>query len=234
MSLQCQARPRTSSPKREILCSFIPSRFNQTCPCVDQLPSVDSHTKAFGLRFRKPNTYTVQPIKFHLVLLRQMNDPSPAVTIKRLQTELANVSRSGALPPFLLRLSVKEEPDGAEDLTRWVAIMGGAAESAYEQGCWRLDVRVPAAYPLKPPEVRFSTRICHPNVDFKVRTNPTFLATRWIASHRQTCNQRPTLTGATFCDSRYSGCVIPIGPNEHALSKRASRLIWTAKWLSNL
>ena len=46
--------------------------------------------------------------------------------------------------------------------------MKGAPGSAYEEGVWKLDVRVPEGYPMKPPEVRFVTRCCHPNVGWKV------------------------------------------------------------------
>ena len=34
-------------------------------------------------------------------------------------------------------------------------------------GRWRLSVTLPPNYPLSPPNVKFITPICHPNVDFK-------------------------------------------------------------------
>jgi len=37
-------------------------------------------------------------------------------------------------------------------------------------GLWKLDIRIPDNYPLAPPEIRFVTPICHPNVNFKVRS----------------------------------------------------------------
>lgn len=39
-------------------------------------------------------------------------------------------------------------------------------------GLWKLDIRIPENYPLAPPEVRFVTPICHPNVHFKVTLIP--------------------------------------------------------------
>ena len=93
---------------------------------------------------------------------------------KRLQNELADIARN-PLPPFLLRLGLEDVydtdtgPDSDADVTRWTAVMRGAPGSAYEQGRWQLAVRAPEGYPMKPPAVRFITRICHPNVDFKVR-----------------------------------------------------------------
>ena len=34
-------------------------------------------------------------------------------------------------------------------------------------GQWNLGITVPSSYPNTPPEVRFSTPCCHPNVSFK-------------------------------------------------------------------
>lgn len=42
--------------------------------------------------------------------------------------------------------------------------MLGPADTPYEGGTYILDVKVPSAYPFKPPEVRFSTKIWHPNI----------------------------------------------------------------------
>jgi len=35
-------------------------------------------------------------------------------------------------------------------------------------GEWLLDISIPERYPYIPPEIRFITPICHPNVHFKV------------------------------------------------------------------
>lgn len=45
----------------------------------------------------------------------------------------------------------------------------GAAETPYEGGVFRLEVQVPREYPLKPPRVRFLTKIYHPNIDSQGR-----------------------------------------------------------------
>lgn len=34
-------------------------------------------------------------------------------------------------------------------------------------GEWKLNITVPSSYPNTPPEIHFSTPICHPNVSFK-------------------------------------------------------------------
>ena len=46
----------------------------------------------------------------------------------------------------------------------------GPTETCYENGTFKLDIRVPEHYPLVPPAVRFRTKIFHPNIHFKVRT----------------------------------------------------------------
>ena len=92
--------------------------------------------------------------------------------MKRLHAELAEVSKPGALPPFLLHLGPADGGDAPaeDDLTRWTCVMrGGEGSGSYAHGCWRLVVRVHDGYPMKPPGVRFVTPVCHPNVDFKVR-----------------------------------------------------------------
>ena len=55
----------------------------------------------------------------------------------------------------------------AESLFKWAATIAGPPDTPYEGGTFRLDVVVPANYPMAPPAVRFRTPICHPNVHFK-------------------------------------------------------------------
>ncbi|KKY17825.1 putative ubiquitin-conjugating enzyme [Diplodia seriata] len=58
-------------------------------------------------------------------------------------------------------------PVNDDELTHWQAVMRGAPGTPYENGRWLLDIRIPQTYPLAPPEVKFVTPICHPNVHFK-------------------------------------------------------------------
>lgn len=44
----------------------------------------------------------------------------------------------------------------------------GPSETPYEGGVFQLAFSVPEQYPLQPPQVRFLTKIFHPNVHFKV------------------------------------------------------------------
>lgn len=51
-------------------------------------------------------------------------------------------------------------------LTGW--FIQGPSETPYEGGVFQLAFSVPEQYPLQPPQVRFLTKIFHPNVHFKV------------------------------------------------------------------
>lgn len=77
---------------------------------------------------------------------------------KRLMKELDEV-RQNPDPLFTAG------PVGDDDLFHWQATLVGPDSSPYEGGCFCLDIRFPAEYPSRPPEVRFATRIFHPNVD---------------------------------------------------------------------
>lgn len=43
----------------------------------------------------------------------------------------------------------------------------GPVDTPYQEGVFQLAVNVPEQYPLVPPQVRFVTKIFHPNVHFK-------------------------------------------------------------------
>ncbi|EOD45533.1 putative ubiquitin-conjugating enzyme protein [Neofusicoccum parvum] len=58
-------------------------------------------------------------------------------------------------------------PVNDDELTHWTAVMRGVPGTAYENGRWLLDIRIPPTYPLAAPDVKFITPICHPNVHFK-------------------------------------------------------------------
>jgi len=58
-------------------------------------------------------------------------------------------------------------PVSDDELMHWAAVMKGVQGTAYEGGRWKLDIRIPSNYPLAPPEIKFITPICHPNVNFK-------------------------------------------------------------------
>jgi ubiquitin-conjugating enzyme E2 D/E len=51
------------------------------------------------------------------------------------------------------------------DLFNWTAVINGASETPYEGGKFKLNIRYPPNYPLKPPVITMATKIYHPNID---------------------------------------------------------------------
>ncbi|KAK4996664.1 Ubiquitin-conjugating enzyme E2 11 [Elasticomyces elasticus] len=69
-------------------------------------------------------------------------------------------------------------PDGA-DLTHWTGTLKGPSSTPYENLTFKLSFDFPARYPYSPPEVRFTTPIFHPNIDFSGRICLDILKDKW-------------------------------------------------------
>lgn len=69
-----------------------------------------------------------------------------------------------------LRLLQTEPPEGIGALpldplcAHWQAAIAGPPDSPYEGGQFLLFLQIPSAYPMKPPIVKFLTKIFHPNI----------------------------------------------------------------------
>ncbi|KAK9720728.1 E2 ubiquitin-protein ligase peroxin 4 [Basidiobolus ranarum] len=59
------------------------------------------------------------------------------------------------------------EPMADNDLMTWKATLLGQKETLYEGGEFELLINIPHNYPIYPPNIKFLTRVCHPNVHFK-------------------------------------------------------------------
>ena len=84
---------------------------------------------------------------------------------RRMLKEYMAIQKNAATRPHLELL----EPIQGDDLLHWQAILLGTADSAYEGGRFKLDIVIPTSYPIQSPTIRFVTKICHPNVHFKVK-----------------------------------------------------------------
>jgi len=58
-------------------------------------------------------------------------------------------------------------PRNDSDIFTWCAFIKGPPDTPYEGGSFELDIVVPTIYPLQPPQVRFVTKVFHPNIHFK-------------------------------------------------------------------
>merc|ERR1711988_1526124 len=95
---------------------------------------------------------------------------------------------TGQLPRRIVKETqrlMQEPPPGVsatpyEDNLRYFnVIIAGPAQSPYEGGIFKLELFLPAEYPMVPPKVRFLTKIYHPNIDKLGRIRLDILKDKW-------------------------------------------------------
>ena len=75
---------------------------------------------------------------------------------KRLQKELKDI-RKNQYDFFILE-------DKIEDLFKWNVTLLGPENTPYEGGVFFITITFPSDYPFKPPQIRFNTKIFHPQI----------------------------------------------------------------------
>ncbi|KXG46214.1 Ubiquitin-conjugating enzyme, E2 [Penicillium griseofulvum] len=86
--------------------------------------------------------------------------PKRINTRQRLMTELMSCQEENDTYLYLRLVN-------DEDLLRWEAVLKGPNGTPYEGGRWHLDITIPTDYPYTPPNIRFTTKIVHPNIEFQ-------------------------------------------------------------------
>lgn len=66
-----------------------------------------------------------------------------------------------------------------DNLRYFNVIIAGPGTSPYEGGIFKLELFLPAEYPMVPPKVRFLTKIYHPNIDKLGRICLDILKDKW-------------------------------------------------------
>lgn len=84
--------------------------------------------------------------------------------LKRLAHEWRALQKQPATDALVPELA----PVDDSDLHAWRAVLCPPQSGLYGGGRFELEIRVPDTYPVKPPVMRFRTRIFHPNVHWKV------------------------------------------------------------------
>jgi ubiquitin-protein ligase len=92
--------------------------------------------------------------------------------VSRLQRDLLEVQRDDSL--------VAGPAD--DDLFQWDAVLEGPANSVWEGAILRLELKFPEDYPHSPPQVKFLTKMFHPNVYGDGRLCLDLLRTQWSPS----------------------------------------------------
>lgn len=50
------------------------------------------------------------------------------------------------------------------DMFHWIGKIYGPEDTPYQNGAFKIDIRVSSDYPMKPPQITFRTQIFHPNI----------------------------------------------------------------------
>lgn len=80
---------------------------------------------------------------------------------RRLQKEIQDISKDQHSGITIFDPQGKPE---IADFTHFKGVFQGPPDSPYEGGRYEIDIRITSDYPFKPPEMRFITKIWHPNV----------------------------------------------------------------------
>ena len=78
--------------------------------------------------------------------------------MKRLLKELNDFSKD---PNPYVKLYLED------DIFNLKAQIVGTKDTPYEMGTFHLEIQVTKEYPLHPPRIKFTTTICHPNINFE-------------------------------------------------------------------
>ena len=61
--------------------------------------------------------------------------------------------------------NISAEPvDAADNLMHLKGSFKGPPGTPYEGGTYKIDIRIPGEYPFRPPQMKFDTKVWHPNV----------------------------------------------------------------------
>eukprot|EP01025_Chloroclados_australasicus_P005995 TRINITY_DN11973_c1_g1_i1.p1 TRINITY_DN11973_c1_g1~~TRINITY_DN11973_c1_g1_i1.p1 ORF type:complete len:151 (+),score=5.10 TRINITY_DN11973_c1_g1_i1:154-606(+) len=73
-------------------------------------------------------------------------------------------------------------PIHPNDLFKWSATIIGPPQSPFANGIFKLSINLPHDYPFNPPQIKFLTKIYHPNISTKGDICMDILDHRWSST----------------------------------------------------
>ena len=116
-----------------------------------------------------------------------------------------------------------------EDNNRYFnVIITGPSETPFENGIFKLELYLPAEYPMEAPKVRFLNKIYHPNVDRLGRICLDILKQNWSPALqiRQVLLSIQALMSAPNPDDPLDNEIANVWKNDHEQAIRTARE-WT-------
>ena len=93
------------------------------------------------------------------------------MALKRLKKELKELTDE---PLTGISAGIKKD-----DILSWEATIIGPSKSPYAGGMFKLNIEFPGDYPFKPPKIKFSTKILHPNINIHGSICLDILSKNW-------------------------------------------------------
>lgn len=112
--------------------------------------------------------------------------------------------------PLLTNIGSSAGPQKKTDIYKWDVIIQGPKKSCYENGLFKLLLIFPNNYPKEPPDIKFVTKIYHPNISIED-------GTICVSSKSTDWNENPNIINVI-----YSIYELLNKPNlDHGLNKEA-------------
>ena len=80
------------------------------------------------------------------------------IPIKRLKNEELNMKKDSPPGTYL-------SPVPGKEYMVWKGFITGPVDTPYENGHFKIKLTIPEKFPLRPPSVKFITKIWHPNIN---------------------------------------------------------------------
>lgn len=147
-------------------------------------------------------------------------------SVKRINKEMRDMKKN-PLP------NISAGPTGT-DISEWTASIVGPEGSPYAGGVFYLTIHFPADYPFKPPKIKFTTKVYHPNINAKGDICLDILKDQW--SPALTINTVLLSISSLLTDPNPDDPLVPdvaiVYKTDRALYDKRARE-WTAQFASH-